>query len=246
MLSHRGFPASLLSAGSPKPKVSASCMSAVVTASRSRWPADGARIILGSSSYSRQGIMKELAQDYGFAYETVTADIDEQALGDRTADPAALVTLLAQAKAEAICKSMKSRTALPVTGFLLTCDQVVICQDKIREKPISSDQAKAFIASYSQHPAGTIGSTLCTDLESGQSFGAVDRTWTYFSQIPEEVVQHLVTEGTVMKCAGALMIENPLLEPFITCFDGTKDAIMGLPKDTVLRLVAEAVNASGK
>lgn len=69
---------------------------------------------------------------------------------------------------------------------------------------------------------------------------------TYFSQIPEEVVQHLVTEGTVMKCAGALMIENPLLEPFITCFDGTKDAIMGLPKDTVLRLVAEAVNASGK
>lgn len=84
--------------------------------------------------------MKELAQEYGFAYETVTADIDEQALGDRTSDPAALVTLLAQAKAEAICNSLKSRTALPATGFLLTCDQVVICQDKIREKPISSDQ----------------------------------------------------------------------------------------------------------
>lgn len=56
----------------------------------------------------------------------------------------------------------------------------------------------------------------------------------------------MVGEGTVMKCAGALMIENPLLEPFITCFDGTKDAIMGLPKDTVLRLVAEAVKASKK
>ena len=38
-------------------------------------------------------------------------------------------------------------------------------------------QAKAFIASYSQHPAGTVGSTLCTDLRSGQSFGAVDQTW---------------------------------------------------------------------
>ena len=128
-------------------------------------------------------------------------------------------------------------------------------------------QAKAFIASYSQHPAGTVGSTLCTDLESGQSFGAVDQTWvsllhdirshhfhgqhssclmlqTYFSQIPEEVIQLMVEEGTVMKCAGALMIENPLLEPFITRFDGTKDAIMGLPKDTVLRLVGEAVKAS--
>ena len=54
----------------------------------------------------------------------------------------------------------------------------------------------------------------------------------------------MVEEGTVMKCAGALMIENPLLEPFIKRFDGTKDAIMGLPKDTVLRLVTEAVKAS--
>ena len=54
----------------------------------------------------------------------------------------------------------------------------------------------------------------------------------------------MVEEGTVMKCAGALMIENALLEPFITHFDGTKDAIMGLPKDTVLRLVGEAVEAS--
>ncbi len=52
----------------------------------------------------------------------------------------------------------------------------------------------------------------------------------------------MVDEGTVMKCAGALMIENPLLRPFITRFEGTKDAIMGLPKATVMRLVAAAVN----
>lgn len=69
---------------------------------------------------------------------------------------------------------------------------------------------------------------------------------THFSQIPEEVVQQMVEEGTVMKCAGALMSENALLQPFITRFDGTQDAIMGLPKDTVLRLVEEAVKASKK
>ena len=54
----------------------------------------------------------------------------------------------------------------------------------------------------------------------------------------------MVAEGTVMKCAGALMIENPLLEPFITRFEGTKDAIMGMPKNTVLQLLAKAVKAS--
>lgn len=133
-----------------------------------------------------------------------------------------------------------------------------------------SVQAKTFIRSYSQHPAGTVGSTLCTDLKSGQSFAAVDRTWvtlsdasshcisakarhkstvrlqTYFTHIPEEVMEQMVQEGTVMKCAGALMIENPLLAPYITRFDGTKDAIMGLPKDAVLRLLAAAVKASSQ
>ena len=84
--------------------------------------------------------MKELAQEFYFDYEVITADIDEKALGDRTADPAKLVTLLAQAKAVAIRKRMQSTNALPVTGLLLTCDQVVICQNSIREKPTSVDE----------------------------------------------------------------------------------------------------------
>ena len=84
--------------------------------------------------------MKELAQEYDFEYEVVTADIDEQALGDRTADPAKLVTLLAQAKAAAICARMQSTNAVPLTGFLLTSDQVVICKNSIREKPTSIEE----------------------------------------------------------------------------------------------------------
>jgi len=66
---------------------------------------------------------------------------------------------------------------------------------------------------------------------------------THFRRIPAEVVDQMVEEGTVMNCAGALMIENPLLTPFITQFQGTKDAIMGLPKSTVFDLVAAAAKA---
>ncbi len=79
--------------------------------------------------------MKELAQEYGFDYDTITADIDEQALGDRTSDPAELVTLLAQAKADAIYERLDSKL-----GLLLTCDQVVIYQGRVREKPTSTQQ----------------------------------------------------------------------------------------------------------
>ena len=84
--------------------------------------------------------MRELAEEYDFEYEVVTADIDEQALGDRTANPAKLVTLLAQAKAAAICQRMQSTNALPLTGFLLTSDQVVVCKNRIREKPTSVEE----------------------------------------------------------------------------------------------------------
>ncbi|DBB06594.1 TPA: hypothetical protein ACH3X1_012121 [Trebouxia sp. C0004] len=103
----------------------------------STWPAGKSRIILGSSSYSRQGIMKELAQEYGFEYDTATADIDEQSLGDRTSDPAELVTLLAQAKADAIYDRLETKR-----GLLLTCDQVVIYQGRVREKPASTQQVR--------------------------------------------------------------------------------------------------------
>ena len=64
-----------------------------------------------------------------------TADLDERALGDRSQAPDVLVKLLAHAKAEAI------RAKLPRSkAVLVTCDQVVVHQGVIREKPVSEDE----------------------------------------------------------------------------------------------------------
>lgn len=105
--------------------------------------------------------MKELAHEYDFDYEVITADIDEQALGDRTADPANLVTLLAQAKATAICKRMQTTNALPLTGLLLTCDQVVICQNSIREKPISVKEVHFECCNIRDHKLVSVTELQC-------------------------------------------------------------------------------------
>lgn len=85
-------------------------------------------------------IMKEMAQEYGFTYETATADIDEQALGNRQHSPAALVELLAQAKADAIISKLCQSESEPLQGYLLTCDQVVVYKNVIREKPLTNSQ----------------------------------------------------------------------------------------------------------
>lgn len=42
------------------------------------------------------------------------------------------------------------------------------------------------------------------------------------------------------------MIENPALMPYITRVEGTKDAVMGLPKALVLQVISQAVQARKK
>ncbi len=37
----------------------------------------------------------------------------------------------------------------------------------------------------------------------------------YFKPIPEEVIERLVADGGCLACAGGLMIEHPLVQPYI-------------------------------
>jgi predicted house-cleaning NTP pyrophosphatase (Maf/HAM1 superfamily) len=83
------------------------------------------RIILGSASKSRRSIMDELAERHGFAYEVLTADIDEKAV--RRDTPEALVVALAHAKADAILERLRKGGDEGGSGgdaYLITCDQV--------------------------------------------------------------------------------------------------------------------------
>ncbi len=58
-------------------------------------------------------------------------------------------------------------------------------------------------------------------------------------RFPHDVAQELVKEGKVMWCAGALMIEHPLVEPLIGKIEGTSDSIMGLSKALTMQLVTD-------
>ena len=56
--------------------------------------------------------------------------------------------------------------------------------------------------------------------------------------MPDSVVAQLCKEGTVLQCAGGLMVEHKLIQPYITNIDGTMDSVMGLSKTLVLELLA--------
>ncbi|CAJ2675596.1 7-methyl-GTP pyrophosphatase isoform X3 [Trifolium pratense] len=191
------------------------------------------KIILGSSSVARRKILSEM----GYEFTLMTADIDEKSIRKDT--PEELVTALAEAKAEAILQR------LPVGDYLkdaeptllITSDQVVVYEGVIREKPSSKEEARQFLKDYSGRQAATVGSVLVTNLKTGLRKGGSDRVEIYFNEIPDEIIEKLVDEGITLYVAGGLIIEHPLIFPYVKEVVGTTDSVMGLPKDLTEKLL---------
>ncbi|KAK6938824.1 Nucleoside triphosphate pyrophosphatase Maf-like protein, partial [Dillenia turbinata] len=200
---------------------------------------------------------------------TQTADIDEK--GIRKEQPEELVMALAEAKANAIISKLQNldkegkgieatlliaadtaeaiipRIQLGDTkedakaALLITCDQVVVYEGMVREKPSSKEEARRFIKDYSGRHAATVSSVLLTNLKTGLRKGHWDKVEIYFHEIPDEIVDKLIEEGTVLYVAGGLIIEHPLVLPYVKEVVGTTDSVMGLPKALTERLIKEVL-----
>ncbi|XP_021901499.1 maf-like protein DDB_G0281937 isoform X5 [Carica papaya] len=223
------------------------------------------KLILGSSSIARRQILA----DMGYEFTVMIADIDEKCI--RKEKPEDLVMALAEAKADAIVSKLQTvnnqeldseaifliaadtvepiMQRLPIGDsvleadpkLLITCDQVVVYEGVIREKPSCEEEAREFIKGYSGRNAATVSSVMITNLKTGIRKGQWDRVQIYFHEIPDEVIEKLIKEGLVLKVAGALIIEHPLILPYIKQVLGTTDSVMGLPKALVQKLIKESL-----
>ncbi len=193
-------------------------------------------LVLGSGSPSR----KQILLRNGIKFETIKARLDEKALGNRSpgADPSQLVRLLASAKADAIVRKMNIEEVSDKT-VLLTADQVVVHDGCIMEKPSLVLQAREFIKLYSNNQCSTVGSIALTHIKSNKHILGVDTSTIYFKTIPDHVIDQLVNSGEVMNCAGGLMVEHPLLQPYIDRIEGDQDSVMGLSCTLLLELLSD-------
>ncbi|KAI3460326.1 hypothetical protein Pfo_016989 [Paulownia fortunei] len=211
------------------------------------------KIILGSSSVAR----KKILADMGFEFTTMAADIDEKAI--RKEKPEDLVMALAEAKADAIVGKLQNignqeKDAQPTLiiaadtvenvqpnlhgkedaqpTLLVTCDQVVVYEGMIREKPSSKEEARQFMK---------VSSVLVTNLSTGLRKGEWDKVEIHFHDIPEQIIDNLIDEGIVLNVAGGLIIEHPLVLPYVKEVVGGTDSVMGLPKALTRRLMKEVL-----
>ncbi|KAI4336881.1 hypothetical protein L6164_015358 [Bauhinia variegata] len=196
------------------------------------------KLILGSSSIARRKILAEM----GYKFTIMTADIDEKSI--RRESPEELVVALAEAKADAILSKLQTSSnqeSLDESTILIAADTVMVYEGLIREKPSSKEEARQFLKDFSRRHAATVSSVFVTNLKTGFRKGAWDRVEIYFNEIPDEIIEKLVDEGITLNVAGGLIIEHPLILPFVKEVVGTTDSVMGLPKALTEKLLKEAL-----
>ncbi|XP_060199689.1 uncharacterized protein LOC132628025 isoform X3 [Lycium barbarum] len=210
------------------------------------------KLILGSSSTARRKILA----DMGYHFTTMSADIDEKAI--RKEKPEDLVMALAEAKADAIISKFRNTENLEKDvnpTILVAADTVVVYEGVVREKPSSEAEARQFMKDYANGHAATVSSVLVTNLVTGSRRGEWDKVEVpllissqysisrqiYFHDIPDQVIDKLIEEGIVLYAAGGLIIEHPLILPYVKEVVGSTDSVMGLPKALTERLIKEVL-----
>lgn len=124
-------------------------------------------IVLGSSSKSRQYILKEL----GYDFTIIQPNINEKNIGDRTitslSSPSELVLQIARAKTHALLSSQVIPIEL-MSNVLVTADTVVVHQNQILEKPLTEVEFRQNMKSYSNSFCTLYSSLIVTDLNNGK------------------------------------------------------------------------------
>ncbi|KDP23807.1 hypothetical protein JCGZ_00120 [Jatropha curcas] len=82
-------------------------------------------------------------------------------------------------------------------------------------------------AGYSGDSGAVVGSVVVTNLKTGTRKGAWERAE--------------IEDGVTFKVAGGLMLEHPLISPFVEAVVGSTDTVMGLSKVLTEKLIAEAL-----
>lgn len=187
------------------------------------------KIILGSASWGRKKVLKDL----GFDCVVMPPNIDEKAIRDN--DPEKLVLKIANAKADALLKKINEDV------ILITGDQVVYFDGKILEKPKDQKQAYEFLKSYgTKNPVEFIGSLVLVNTMTGKRVESLQYTKVYLDKISDTVIDAHIKKGGALDAAGGIKIESKEIGPFVKKLEGGLDSAMGL-SETVFKELLEQV-----
>jgi septum formation protein len=186
---------------------------------------NGLPLILGSSSVWRQEILKKA----GIKFKAISPEIDEQAI--RHKNPQNLVLAIAQAKAEALLAKVTD------PAIIITCDQVILCNNEVREKPKDEREAVKFLLAYADFPAVSVTGVCVTNSQSRAQVCEVDVAKVFFNPMPMDLITQLIEDGGIMGSSGAFLHRDPLIAQYIYKIEGEDGSVSGMPLLLVERLI---------
>lgn len=188
------------------------------------------KIILGSQSTGRKKVLQEM----GYEFEVMPPNIDEKAI--RFDDPVKLTLEISHAKADAL----KHKIIEP--AILITSDQVVVYDGKIREKPENEKEAREFLESYNDTFVQTVTSVVVTNTANGKQSDGTDIAKINFLPFSSEEMEMLIKKGDLFKYAGGCSVYGEVWSEHVKSIDGEMESIIGLPKTLTQKLIDEVLN----
>lgn len=186
------------------------------------------KIILGSKSKGRKKILTEM----GYDFDIMDPDIDEKAI--RFEDPRELTLALAKAKVEALLPQISE------PAILITSDQIVVYQDKIREKPENAEEAREFLRSYNEEHAETVTAVAATNTKTGKSASEVEIAKIYFNPFSDKDIDEIIKLGDTFHYAGGFDVAG-YWEKYVKKIEGNRDSVIGLPKELTKKLIEKVI-----
>ncbi len=173
-------------------------------------------IILASQSIRRQ----QLLGCIGFKFKLAEKiEIDESA--PNNLDYLEAVEYIALKKANAI------KHKITKTQLIITCDTVVVYNNKIMGKPKSREEAVAFLKTLSGHKHEVVSGCCIMDINKFITFHDITSVW--FDNITDNDIAYYVNKYKPFDKAGAYGIQEWIGMIGISQIEGSYFNVMGLP-----------------
>jgi len=200
------------------------------------------RVVLGSASTGRRRVLRSAGIDPLIAVSGVDEDAVIAALGANP-DPAAVVTTLARAKADAVVRELD--TSVAVDCVVIGCDSMLYVDGELRGKPGTPEQALRQWNSMAGR-SGQLFTGHCVirilDARVVQTETAAEVTTVRFGVPTEAELTAYIASGEPLNVAGAFTIDG-LGGWFVDGVDGDASNVVGLGLSVTRRLL-ESVGLS--
>ncbi len=141
---------------------------------------------------------------------------------------------IANAKTDALLQKIKE------PAILITSDQVVLFDGKVREKPVDKNEAREFLRSYGEAPVELVGAIVVANTATGKRAQGIQKSRIHFHPFGDDFITKYLTESNeALTGAGGFVVQNPLFQPYIASYEGSFDSIVGLSKDLLKQLSKE-------